>query len=746
MSDLDDRLDFLRSLQVALTRAREDLEVSQVGGEVVRAVDFAAVFPYIQRTGDRRFELYLRSEPEERVLARQLVALEILFKNQDQGLVLIPPYAEEIRNFLALIRARVRIAQAETRDSLREKLIELLRNSPEFMAYRRLASTADEMDTENPRISNAAIDVGRRFFPELFAVISFARSGAVTLLRELFDERRLRDWEEVVPEMKRPPPVDSERVEYWVRRIAERRKPRERRRRDSNEVEDRAYQTWIDGRACAFVEEANKRLRRSNRGMVLVTPSGHVRDVLTDVRIEGSGGIFRGVELVRDLNWALVSFTQGGELRKLEEALASIRELSRLYERADALEGDLAYERERVLNVAEPKWKLAENQFLMSHLPFYDTLRSPRLDAKTGLGFLALLHTMVSAIESGRADPAQEAEKLLNEFYGEVRDLEKWLPGNDSLAALTEARVFPTAGQHLVRFPPLSGELPSELVFGDLAVAYLARGAARKDKGTGQPMAANTLRTKIVSIAEAEGAEPEVRLLGAYLIALDGNLPSAAELIEKARATATGAALRELSYLGAVIHRKSYEGELAQELIKVAIDGAPTDSRFWLEQVKVYWVRAVESDRAGDKQRSGSFVESALEALAKTRQLVGEPDDGRWFDIELENAGAFLRCERWLRSEQRDPADIQAAARHVENLERLAEKLGWTSRMHDTRGWVLYARALAIENPQDPIRKELLDSAWAEVNLAHANVLAPARKWLLEQHLLAIARTREVAK
>lgn len=726
--NLQERLRFLRSLRVALLRVREDQNLRDLGVKVLVAVDFSAIYSYMHSVTQGRAVFALASEPEPRVQARELLALEILFAGDFAQVILIPPYAVELRNHIAALKAKLWIAKFDVRNATAKKLEHLVRTSEEFGEFRRHLHARNRVEE-----GETAVEVCREFFPELFMAIRLAGGGGLEKLRELFQSGRLEDCGVVAPWMLVGGRfADDSRIDYWSERIAQLRKG------------ERAYESRIDGWACSLIESANSNNLPSRRAVILVSPSTHVQEVLSGHRV-GCGELgFQGVECFRDLSWVLVSKTHGHSREMVRESLESIDGLIRVYEDVDTLDDEMAAKRLKVMESVEPTWRAAQNRFLMEGLADDTEKRDAGDLADSEL--VALLGRVVQAIVERSFNPTGEALEILESLWTKTRELDKWLPRRESVNAMEEIEGCRLKGGHYLRLPGLPGELGMQLVFRDSGVLVKARRLNSPSHGevSGDLV---ELRRQLIAEASGEHANPEDRLLAAYLLACEERFRVALEYVEAGLRDSVGETSAELAYLGAVLCRRRYRSDEAIAFIGQALERSPSETRYLLEKCKAHWVGAVEAERDGDGGRVLELIEAAIAAFREAIDSTHNSRASRQMLLELENAGAFLYSERYVRDQARFADDLRTAEDHLQRLMQQAGEDGWTSRLRDTHGCVLYARAMSADSPGDGQRLALLSEARECVQRAHADAGPEARKWLLDFHLkriddaLALAQT-----
>src|SRR5450755_3387940 len=107
-STINARKKFLQTLQKDLALLLGDLDVA-ITHKYLYVVDFAAIYAYVYRTVAPPGRPTLPDDTIERSYSRRQVALGLVFSGQVRPLLLIPPYATELRNHLRLLAMKVKL-------------------------------------------------------------------------------------------------------------------------------------------------------------------------------------------------------------------------------------------------------------------------------------------------------------------------------------------------------------------------------------------------------------------------------------------------------------------------------------------------------------------------------------------------------------------------------------------------------------------------------------------------------------
>src|SRR5258708_1219583 len=389
-----------------------DLDVAATH-EYLFVVDFAAIYAYMYRTIMPGTPPTIPGDPSERSYARGLLALDFIFSGKIRPLLLIPPYAFEISSHLKFMAMKVENLELNIGSEFRERLSHTLESSEEFANFLRLSpSVALTEGSEGYALQNAALEIGRKYFPELYSVVTVLTSNGVEKLKDLFRKSIITEADAVIPECRKfiysgsHPGVDK-----WYKKMLPQR------------AERRAFQTFIDAMACEYIPSANAELNRRGRVVVFVSPSRAVQNTLEEeapcITINGRPAF----GLVRDVIYFLLSLTHNGDRRKIRFSLDTVNALLQIY--SDASEGRIK-KALYLFDRAEEKWKLAENLLLMT-----ESL-SPAPSAEPGAThdhvFLNLLKALHEAVQANRPELESEIAESFTAFRGTILELKKAIP------------------------------------------------------------------------------------------------------------------------------------------------------------------------------------------------------------------------------------------------------------------------------------------------------------------------------
>jgi hypothetical protein len=255
-------IDDCKLLRRDLQHAVRDLQFRQGRearkGTIIYAVDFSEIHGYAV-TGATAPEFGILGDDERVAEAMQAVAFGRLFFGQPERLVLLKPYALELRAFL--IRER-----AHRRDSALEHLLLLQREQEGILRmpeFRDIARIVDHADEETRPLSDEEQDRLASFLEEhagpLVALANASmETDASVLVRRLFSARRFQNLEELLPGLDAPEGEHDEDL-YEFLRSTRRGKP------------DAA--SLLDAVALMLLKRANDALRDQNAELHLVTRS-----------------------------------------------------------------------------------------------------------------------------------------------------------------------------------------------------------------------------------------------------------------------------------------------------------------------------------------------------------------------------------------------------------------------------------------------------------------------------------------
>src|SRR5258708_6834345 len=173
------RREFLYELQHNLRLLDRDLEAKQAGFRYLFVVDFSAIYTYAYKIFRGKSVASIPQEPGGRVFARQQAALGLIFNGFADPLLLIPPYAAELDNHLKWVKLQIEITELDMHTAYREKLARMIEQSREFRRFVALKAEDVHDSMAHDSLSLAALEVGRKFFPELYLVVTCATSNGL---------------------------------------------------------------------------------------------------------------------------------------------------------------------------------------------------------------------------------------------------------------------------------------------------------------------------------------------------------------------------------------------------------------------------------------------------------------------------------------------------------------------------------------------------------------------------------------
>jgi hypothetical protein len=409
VSRLDARMDFLRALQRNLKLLLADIDVGSTH-DYLFVIDFAAIYAYIYRTKVPGIFPTIPGESSEQSYARGQLALEVVFSGKIRPLLLIPPYATELTNHLNLLAMQVDLSISSVGLEFRARLRRMIASSKEFADFVKLRSSIKS--NEEHALRRAVLEIGRKYFPELYSVVSARTSSGLERLRRLFRENILEDADTVIPECQAIACADDlAGVDKWVKKIRSRRQG------------VRTFPTLIDAMACEYIVSANTKLNEHGKVVVFVSPSRILQATLEEeapcITIEGRTSF----GTVRDLTYFLLSLTHKGDRRNIRFSLDTVNELLQIYSGISEPRLERAWP---LIEQAEEKWKHAENLLFMTEsiIPTHVVESKATHDDE----FLSILKSLHEAVQTNRPELEAEIREFLNGFRAAILELDKAIP------------------------------------------------------------------------------------------------------------------------------------------------------------------------------------------------------------------------------------------------------------------------------------------------------------------------------
>lgn len=406
------RIAFLNNLKRDLALLLTDLEAAKTH-EYLFVVDFAAIYAYVYRTAGPAW-MHAGDESEEQLYARCQLALQLVFSGQIQPLLLIPPYARELSNHLKMLAQLVDRSTAILQPSeLRTRLRAMITASDEFMTFAQLESEGTSV-ADSARLQ-AALNIGRQYFPELYSAVTSLSGDSTERLRRLFHSHILQDADIIIPQSKNLDYSSRPAVDEWYAKIRSARRT------------ERMFQTFTDAMACEYIVAANAMLNEEHRVVVFVAPSLNLHQVLKEVDcITVAGRPPFGA--VRDLPYFVLALTHKNDRQRVQESLHAVNQLLDIYSR---LQLGAPREAAEVVSQARDMWKRSENLLFMTESPL-----PPKHRQEAAAGdrmFLDILRTLHDAVQTDRPALEEEILQSLNTFRVSIGDLEKEVPRRENV-------------------------------------------------------------------------------------------------------------------------------------------------------------------------------------------------------------------------------------------------------------------------------------------------------------------------
>src|SRR5579864_1760278 len=730
---LELRRAFLRSVRDALIILQGDVELQDNDFQFFYIVDFAAIYSWVYKTSHHPF-IRIPGESEEQIFARRQMALQTLFSGR-WPLLLIPPYATELKNHLDSVSNKGKLAAVDA-GNYRERLTRLIEKSELFQKFVRLENPqptpAGEQEPaggppasgieEQGELTDAAIEIGKEFFPELYAVLEFSAAKGGETLRKLFADNIVQDSDKALPECQ---DIDysGPATDEWYQQI--------------NTMRDgvRPLQSLTDAMACAYVQLANERLNPAKKIIVFVSPSSDVESVLSLAHNTViSAPTMANTKVARDLTYCLLDFIheENKKTRKADiaESLNTVTRLLEVYDSAIPLTWFVRSRREK----AAQEWKQCENMLLMKD-PGMIKLSSGQNATRWNAEFRKILEYLLTTFAQNKEGVENAVRKKLSDLYQETVELSKLIPATRTFEAFRSIMVTKNKNIRGVQltFPGLQDELPIPIAFMHGGVKRLANRFKELHENFSEQNVME-LRKLILTDAGRSDATPEHHLLAGYIQALEKRYDSALQELEAGLKDATDAERIELLYLSAAIHRKQYHAQQSADLLEAALAIEPGDARLHIEYAKALWLKWRESDRSP----GSPYLNNALEHLAIA---TADPkvDLKPELAAQIENVSAFIHTERVLCGAA-PPAAILEAEKHIRRLQEVWDKSKWIGRFFDTRSHFYYAKAATLDPSRSKEKQSLLALAAEDAATSLKFEEVGADSDVRREHQLAISQ------
>ena len=715
----EQRKQFLIDMLRELTLLETDLELAARGARPLYVIDFAAIFAYSYKTIEESASATWPAEPPERVFARRQIALQLVFADTKR-LLLIPPYAAELRNHVKAVSVKVHLADLDTKAMFATKLQVLISESREFLEFIDSARSGEVMPET---LRQTALEVGKKFFPELYAVLDARTTTGLQRMSKLFESGVLQDPDPVIPELRHfSYDYAAGRTDHWYKKLIRIR------------GKHRAYQTFVDALACSYLEKANDLVNKDGRFVLFVAPSLNVRSLLQAATFVSMPNM-EPFTCVRDLDYFLLAVSHKDDLSAVRE---SARSVGSLLATLEANKDDEAGAKGgmRLAEDAEEHWRSAENYLLMGSTKLLDELMAAPTDATPDEEFLSLLRELYAAAQSTGEQIERAGLQIIDALRTEIFNISKWVPVQALGASFLPLAINMRAEGARVEFPGLQDEAPVILRFLDPVVLTLATRLVDVAENVSRD-ALLKLRQMVLGAAEERDAHGEHFLLAGYMLAVEGK-PDAA-LRELARGIDVAAAVErsELFYLMGMIRRRLFEPDRAIDALSVALNARPTDERYLLESAKAYWLKSY-FDRPRDPSASQRWLAQAYDLIERAVDSGRISSHDPFFIAQLHNVRAFVSCERALYGVADPAKELQRAELSLAKIVELVPESKWIGRFYDTRAWLSFV-GVATTTMAFAERRATLAKALADVETAlRLETTVTSRKRLLQQHRMSI--------
>ena|GEM_PF-7117201 len=672
--------DEIDQLSRSCLRIEGDLEYSQAGGSIYYAVDYSEIFsycfPYLRLVAD----VSLGDWSLSRFFLDQ-IAVSFVFAvlGGQQPLLLLPPYAVELREHLWLLRQRT----FQTYETSKQRVLGVRNKWAELEARDSLQAV---LGKDPGTLDDDDVEYLIRFVrEEFFDVLGLLAAGEQRLgkIRGLVESGKLCELEKAFAGMPMPDPQhlhDAQLMRIENSLFVERR-----------EVVRRRHANYLDALAIRYVEVLNEELSVRNSRILIVSRSETMRRAVAAVYGTDRPGstcirsLYDVVTRIMHRNHIPANFLQAiRSTREDLEALAEVHELSRTTE----IQQFFAEEnRSRLRQAVErTKGKLHSRRNLElamreSRDPLAVRLaRDVREQAKEFVnGLLAFIPELEERFETEAADIADElqSERVLlesmlafgrSDLLDNVRiDTEHFEEGG----AKTVLRGRFSSATYTIQFrdPRIMREV-SEVVSTSVS-GQDVREAIRK----------------VASLRLSSETTSEIHLLVAVFHAAMGNFATAIEELGEGIPEEPSADHRELLYLRSVLRRlvADFKGAFADCELARVLD--PGDPRYDKNLGLLIWSNLhLPTELRADV---GYTLEDAIEATEAAREKIR--NDNRLNRIVLNNL-SFYYLEKYDTS--RGPDDLASAQARFAQLEKYDES-EWEEEFYATRGFLRFHTFLA---------------------------------------------------
>lgn len=691
-------------LQQTLDTLRDDTLLELQGHKIWRAVDFSEIFTYIFPL--RRLAEALR-DPTRGVdgFIKEQIATTFLFEHVARvaPLVLLPPYAVELQDYLWMIRVQAGAEAARPTAAVAE----LQRLSAKISADQDVRRA---LDSQGASFTEADLNVLLSFikahFSDALGIYMIEERNASSLITAL-DEGRVRLLHDVLPDATPDGAavLGSKDIPSWENALFSEREPYRR------------HANYLDAVAIEYVRYVNRMLGRRAERMVLVSRSEAMKTVLRQQHVADGGDQTPSSLIIRDIDDMTTKMihradTLSAVQERIRETQAALDALGDVGTDIDELidlsrdESLTTLQRlERAAGVVTHALHSRANVLLAAAGTGNILPKRPTGDAaRDYVGFLQQLFAVLPRMTDALT---QEAEQMARTAVTVSTDMES-LIRQEAVHALGLSRVSHLETKSVEGGVLVSGQFSRayySLTFTDPLVSAGVLGLLSAAHARGD---LSGVWKELGKIRAQKRQNTEVSVLEALLHGIVGRYGESLASLAVAVGDQKGAIAAEACYFQSVIHRvlKGYPEAMAA--CQKAVGLRPQDPKYLKELGLLIWI---------DIHVAAAFraeVTSSLdEAISVTEKAAALKHGDHVLDMLIWNNLTFYYLERYR--ERRDRQDLAAAEAAFGHL--AAEPSGsWLEELFATRGFLRLAQAEAAGD--SATREALLSGAEEDLNRA----------------------------
>ncbi len=337
-----------RTVRRAIVHLLDDLDFVSKGGRLHYAADFSEMYAFaLPEESAEEFTLF--GDDERRAGVNQQLALGRLFHTGDDRVILLAPYAVELRTFIVNTSRRAF-------DDHAEKVAKTMRwiTSPEaaeFQAILKIDGSSSQLTHDDEEVITRFLERHGDWFLSVFDDVP---ESPLARIHGLTNDGRMRD----VTALGVPPALyDSEILGRWHERMA-----RERERTFLP-----AASTRLDAAAMGIVAAANAQIASRRERLLLVTRSNlmhQVADEENDAALWGETGCPIRHPRLFALRLTIEGLPVEQQIEVLRQRLATVDEFLELIAGSDLMKADHGLApsfREAFLRRIREDWMMSDN-------------------------------------------------------------------------------------------------------------------------------------------------------------------------------------------------------------------------------------------------------------------------------------------------------------------------------------------------------------------------------------------------